>query len=686
MRSRYLSLFATLLALYVCALPACGHYNDSTCHDFNNCGDDVDAAETNPDAGGVTPPSDAAWECCPLDGTVGADGNPGDLLDGGVPDANQVVGPDGGAVDANPSCGDAGVFCGPTEGCVDVSSSTSNCGGCGHVCPSPGSFGSATCGSGHCGIACQPNYEDCGDAGVCLSSDDVNNCGGCGHVCPSPANNGHAVCDADGGCEIACNSGDHLCNGQCLPNTDPPSTTDPCVIDDPYAIFVSPRGLDTNAGTKEAPVQTIAKAVSLATTKASHRVIACATAGTYTTALLLSGSGVDFGAQIYGGVSCPAGGGAGAWTYTGQKALVAPTAPGPALQVSGLASGITIVDFEFDAQPGNAAVPGDSSVGAFFANTAGAVLQRVKIVAKDGVAGTPGATFNNAPLSASLSGGNATSASPGAVSKCGCTDGTSSTGGAGGGSAPAGGVQAPGAGLPAYGGGNAGTNGSATCTQGNGDNAPATAADGTGAAQYGSLTSGGWAPLAGTKGSNGQPGQGGGGGGGEQVVGVQVGQGGGGACGGCGGGGGTQGSGGGSSIALLAYSSNVSLLTCQLVAGNGKQGGQGGSGAPAAAGGVEGLPYPPGCPGGNGAAGAGGNGGGGGAGGLSLGVGYVQTAPIIDGATVTDAPTQAIVTLAGAGTGGPAGGPGAVAPGGGNAGNAGTKGIDGVPYAVKALP
>jgi hypothetical protein len=461
------------------------------------------------------------------------------------------------------------------------------------------------------------------------------------------------------------------------------------VLSDALAIFVSPNGLDTNPGTMEQPVQTLARGVSLATTKSSHRVVACATAGSFTTALSLSGAGDDFGVQIYGGVTCPA---TGQWTYIGQKTVVAPTSTGPALSVSGLTKGITIVDFEFDAQPGSSSVAGDSSIGAFFANTTGAALQRVKITAKDGVAGAPGSTFNNASLSANLNGGNASNSAPGAVNKCGCADGSSSTGGQGGGSAAGGGTQTAGAGLPSYaGGGTAGTNGAACGAGGqaataNGVSAAATTADGIGAVQWGTLSSTAWAPTPGAKGSDGQPGQGGGGGGGEQVVGVVVGQGGGGACGGCGGGGGGLGGGGGSSIALLSSSSSVSLSSCQLSPGNGKNGGKGADGAAGVAGGLEGTQFAPGCAGGNGGAGAGGNGGGGGAGGLSLGIGYSVTAPVIDGVTVTDAATNSIVTLQGAGTGGPGGNAGGAAPGGGNAGNAGTKGVDGIAYAVKALP
>jgi len=61
----------------------------------------------------------------------------------------------------------------------------------------------------------------------------------------------------------------------CDPNKDPKD--DPCVIDDAQGIFVSgPTGLDTNAGTKAAPVKTITKGIALAKGASPKRVYICA--------------------------------------------------------------------------------------------------------------------------------------------------------------------------------------------------------------------------------------------------------------------------------------------------------------------------------------------------------------------------------------------------------------------------
>ncbi len=171
------------------------------------------------------------------------------------------------------------------------------------------------------------------------------------------------------------------------PTCDPTKTPaeSACVISDGLATFVAPTGSDTAAGTMAAPVATLAKAVTLAKALSAPRVIACSSAGSFTTALSLSGAANDVGVQIYGGVSCTG----ASWTYSGQKTVVAPTPTGPAFSLSGLSKKVSIADFEFDAQPGNAATPGDSSVGALFAN-ATVSLTRVKVVAQDGVAGSGG--------------------------------------------------------------------------------------------------------------------------------------------------------------------------------------------------------------------------------------------------------------------------------------------------------
>jgi hypothetical protein len=81
-----------------------------------------------------------------------------------------------------------------------------------------------------------------------------------------------------------------------------------------------------------------------------------------------------------------------------------------------------------------------------------------------------------------------------------------------------------------------------------------------------------------------------------------------------------------------------------------------------------------------------GNGAQGGPGGLSLGIGYLGTAPTIDGTSVSQATTQTGITTGTAGIGGTmgVGGPPA-AVGLGQPGADGTAGTDGISRAVQSL-
>ncbi len=405
------------------------------------------------------------------------------------------------------------------------------------------------------------------------------------------------------------------------PPCDPAKTPaqDGCVINDELAIFVAPSGNDTNAGTMEAPVKTLAHAVTLAVTASAHRVIACA--ATYSETLTLAAAD-DVGLQIFGGVTCPGGDAGTAWTYTGAKAAAKPTAHGYALSVSDLAHALDIEDFEFDAQNGTAA--GESSIAGFVSGSSGGVtLERVTFVAGTAVTGTSGATpttvlpVANPGTSGANGGGQVT---------CACSDsGLQSVGGAGG-------LNANGnPGLPNLGGG-AGGNAALGCgvggagSDGNGATPPA---PGGGAATLGSLTASGWTPTGGIAGSAGGPGQGGGGGGGAPSA-----TGGGGACGGCGGAGASPGLGGGSSIALLVYQSEATLNSSVLTAKTAGSGGAGKPGQAGAGGATHGVGSGA-CNGGNGGSGAQGGASGGGSGGVSVGILYSSTgsAPTVDSAT-----------------------------------------------------
>lgn len=523
--------------------------------------------------------------------------------------------------------------------------------------------------------SCDAGAVVCG--GQCVSPNDPAHCGGSCTACPIPeAGTGMATC-SNGTCGVSCGGGYVGCNGACLPASDGPST-DPCIINETYGIFVSPAGSDFNAGTQLSPVQTIGHAMDLAKT-AGKRVFACGSAGSYGEILTVAPS--RDGVSAYGGLDCTTS--ASQWTYSAaDKATLAPAA-NSALLVSGLTTGVTFEDFGFVSADTSA--PGASSIAVFVSSAQNVAFHRVAMTAGNatagGAAGASGGTGGDPSnhYGGVLDGVTATTTGGAASETCTCPDGTtSSTGGQGGGEVPA---QTPGAGTPAYGGGTAGTNGIACgaggASGGDGNDAPLGTPDAPSNA-HGVLGSNAWTAAAGAPASNGKPGQGGGGGGdGDKGTGG----GGGGACGGCGGAGGKPGSGGGSSIALVSYQSSVTLVGCALTSKNAAPGGSGGSGEIGQAGGNGGIRFVSACSGGGGGAGAGGNGAQGGAGGLSLGIGYSGNAPSADVTTT--------IMFGQKGSGGAGGAPGPAAGTGvgqtGAAGAAGAAGVDGVAQNILSL-
>jgi len=580
--------------------------------------------------------------------------------------------------------------------CVDETTDPNNCGTCSHTCPGPTNAGSglATCSPGAdggpaCGLACTaPTSQACGGAcanptdpttcgssclvcpqatagtgtpvctlgsdgggecsvtctgtttetcpgGACYAPLDPNHCGSCTNACPAPpSGNGQATCASPSTCGVSCTTAYHVCAADCLENTDEPSdTADPCIINEQFGIFVSPTGSDSAAGTQLTPVATVGHAMDLARA-AGKRVYACGSAGNYTVESLVVGASRD-GVKAYGGLNCTTA--PSQWIYSaGAKATMAP-ATGYALQVSGLTVGVTFEDFGFVAA--NATGVGASSIAVFASSATGVVLQRCNVqtgTATQGHDQQPTAQASPAP-----------SGNPGGASKA--------AGGSG-----AGGTEQPNPSCPTSFGGaggsavtgeldgqsgqvgplNAGT--SAGCNalptpQGGGAGVSATTAGspGPGASDWATFSAAGWSPLGGGPGGAGSTGQGGGGGGVQGVV-TSAGGGGGGGAGGCGGGGGAGAAGGGSSIAILAYNSSVTLLSCTLTAGTAGRGGNGAAGQPGQPGGGGGAGNNVvDCSGGPGGAGSAGGAGGGGAGGLSAGVLWTGTAPTVTGGAQT---------------------------------------------------
>ncbi|MCA9598184.1 MAG: hypothetical protein KC776_32955 [Myxococcales bacterium] len=396
-------------------------------------------------------------------------------------------------------------------------------------------------------------------------------------------------------------------------------TEESCLVDDQYAVFVDGTASTSGDGSKATPFKTIAEGVAAA---GSKLVLVCNT--NYPEHLSITS-----GVKLYGGFKCSY------WSAdAGQRAVVAPTTSGYALEVDSVSGTVAIDGLELDAMDG--AADGESSIAAFVHGSSDVRLDGVKLVAGKGKAGKAGVvvpfTF---PTQAELDGHNATGIPGGTVNPCDCPSGAQTIGGAGG-SAPS---QSGGNGSPDLGGGQGGTAGSPTdCGNGGtgktGANAtpPSPAA---GASSSGTLTSSsGWSPTSGSNGTAGGPGQGGGGG-----ASTTAGGGGGGGCGGCGGAGGPGGGGGGASIALLVVDSTVSVgATSELISSAAGAGGKGAAGQGAQPEfGTHGNGSGPACDGGNGGKGAAGASGGGGAGGISVPVVWKgTTAPVIaSGATLT---------------------------------------------------
>jgi hypothetical protein len=443
-------------------------------------------------------------------------------------------------------------------------------------------------------------------------------------------NNAHAGHSGDAG-----NSGEagaagapSTCDGTLSPDADG------CVISDAYGVFVAPTGDDTTGdGTEAAPYATLTNALAkLGTIK---RIYVCAAEYQEPSTLEIPG-----GVSIYGGFGCDG----GVWTYdsANNKASFKPMSPiGAELKN---ADGVTLQDLSITAD--DATSPGASSFGMMVVSSDGVALTRVVIKAGKGGAGmagsngdpgapgsAPGADQNGLPgtcTSPSLkNGGKSASAI--------CT----SQGGNGGAGYQ---TAAP---LPEQNGGpgspvlsaNGGPGGIAVGDPG----APGTFGKGGAdgllglvAEPTGSFSGTGYTVASGAAGLSGKPGQGGGGGGASFVSPSCVGSSGGaGGMGGCGGQPGTGGTGGGASVALLSWTSTITLDSCVLTAvigGGGGAGGVGGLGGAGQAGGTGGMAgiagIKDGGKGGDGGNGGDGGSGAGGTGGPSIALVYNGTEPV----------------------------------------------------------
>jgi hypothetical protein len=420
-------------------------------------------------------------------------------------------------------------------------------------------------------------------------------------------------------------------------------TTSTSPVADSCGVFVSSsKGSDASGtGTKEAPYQTLPKALGAA---AGMPVYACGETFTVTQTVTLSAK-VD----LYGALDCAQG-----WAYdaTTKTQLQADTTATPIpMTLSMGASGSSVHDFAITAA--DATMTGGSSI-AVLDDQAALTLENVDIAAGAGMAGAAGAPQSQVttPTSASGTNGaddascNMTSNIPGGTGGTNICNGSATNGGNGGEGLPVA-VGDPGASgqptTPANGG--AGQTSTPCQTGGSGNEVTAgEAADGmpgTGAHGIGDVSASGYQPPAAMLGTAGSAGQGGGGGGGAHACDANnmfAGpSGGGGGAGGCGGAAGNFGTSGGSSIGILALGAKLTLTTVTITTKAGGIGGAGASGQPGENGGVPGSPGAAGaCPGGSGGQGGAGGPGGGGAGGHSVGIAVKNgTLPTLGTTTIT---------------------------------------------------
>ncbi|WP_437769481.1 PGRS family protein [Sorangium sp. So ce281] len=410
-------------------------------------------------------------------------------------------------------------------------------------------------------------------------------------------------------------------------------------------------GDDDNAGTPDAPVKSLGRAIALATAlpdATKKNVYACAE--TFEEKVEIQAA-----VTLFGGLDC-----ANGWGWIGDQKRTTLTAEAGTIPLTMHGGGsVRMEDVHVLAE--SVLTSGASSIAAV-ADGVTVSLARCTIEASDAA---PGADQRQDTNSATRGGdgnpgeGGCTAAviPGGAEPVNNCEDGGEvSIGGAGGVGQPNNGVIGS-DGTPggSANGGAGQTAGGTLCRPGDAGANGTPGEPGTGATALGTLTQGGYTGLSGVSGMPGITAQGGGGGGGARGVpntpnpgrscpdpdakGVGGASGGSGGAGGCGGKGGLGGSAGGASIALISLDATLQFHDVTLKTG---RGGKGGDGAPGQRGGDGGAGGPGGkalsdssglndaCDGGRGGQGGPGGRGGGGRGGHSIGIAFRGTPPPMD--------------------------------------------------------
>lgn len=447
-----------------------------------------------------------------------------------------------------------------------------------------------------------------------------------------------------------CN-GSRVCHGSSGPTPEPAHCVgDPVAgpLDDRCGIFVSSSlGSDKNGGTQSWPVQSLERAISLATV-GPKRIYACAEVFGEPVVL-------PAGVELWGGLDC-----ANGWNYIGekQKTTIAPEADTIPLQVETGSERSTVADVR--AEAADAAVPSGSSIGVLVRPGAAVEFVRSHIISGAGAPGLDGEDGDSEPAQEGTQGTSGAGAclfvvaSGGAPVESMCGDFVSVGGKGGDGhitfsDAGMDGQPQPVPNPIGYGRGGHGAGGGVLgCNGGQNGLGGASGAHGLGGKGPGRISLLGWEGPKGGDGGDGLPGYGGGGGGGTMggdfacgygtnKAGAGGGSGGGGGCGGKGAKGGSY---GGASIGLLSLGAEVAVRMSTIASGSGGDGGTGGFPQLGGLGGWGGFGGPhlngaaPGCAGGRGGHGGHGGFGGGGIGGPSIGIAHQLGALVVqDGVT-----------------------------------------------------
>ncbi len=606
---------------------------------------------------------------------------------------------------------------GMTDEDFPVQADPLNCGACGRVCMLP--HATPKCEMGTCKVdTCDMGWNNCNmmDPDGCESNPltDVNNCNGCGNVCSSQ--NATPSC-VGGACRFMCNAGwvdldmnpSNGCEYQCtfMSATDVPdapnfadANCDGIDGELNNGVFVSPSGLDSNAGTRAAPKRTLSAGVGALATLGKRDLYVAA--GTYDEPLELLGlSGVNV-AGLYDPST---------WRRLSTNTTTVRTG-NPALKVDA-ANNVLVQGFRFEA--GDGAGASATSYGGWVTESQGVKLESLALVAgrgadgapgSDGMVGTPGSPGGNGREGCvyETRGGFGSNEQTACVAFFAliqdtyCPSNPVPPGGGGGASAcgfpgGAGGtpshfdfdimpVPSGGAGSPAPNGtGSGGSGVPPGVTPGMGssyygvDGQMGAAGTNGAAASAGMFGSGGYTPGNGGNGTAGSAGRGGGGGGGgaggrsvifaSPIANCEAygSGGGGGGGGGCGGTLGQGGRGAGASIGLFLFNATVTATGLNVRSGNGGNGGRGGTGGTGGNGGAGGTSLREGDQGEATIGGGGGRGGNGGQGGHGGGGAGGSVYGLVKNSGSTWTPVSGVSFMLGT--------PGSAGPSSGNAGPAG---------------